>query len=191
MLKSKKVWAALAGVAIALGTLFTAIGDASAYEFDSRYGTMTVTDTEFSNRCSATPLMGGKVDKGKFTSRVARGIWFMNQGSATACEVWLMIKYDSTDSSTWKWIKNYHPDYYADGSVDYGISSGDDPTPVFSGTLATNVAYPVYLSRAYTTSWAWYNQPWEGGDLATIIFDYDVDGEVDMDCIIDVDLSGF
>lgn len=180
VLKSKKVLAAIASVLVALATLFTALGDAQA---DSGTPGFTPGSVKYGEKCAGNSNLGFKIEPGGYTNSgyyaPATRLAFVNTGASQSLEVWAIVKVDEDDSSTW--VYSYAQNTGSTNNWEFDYRSTHTPTPIWSGTLSSNsTKHFLNVPQILTEMGA---QMRSEVDQMVLVFDYDVDGNIDLDCI--------
>lgn len=161
-------WLALV---LAVGVLLGSIGDARA-------DTFYPTKIWYSGLTCGNGTIGAKFVVG--TAYIGSGVRtgyqqfaFMNTGSPVAKEVYVCVKWDENDSSTWEWVA-----LNGTGDLRNGAFS-TTPVRIFATTMQTNVAYDVW--KWHPANSLWLKTVWP--DQVVFCFDNTIDGTLSLDCL--------
>jgi len=174
-LTNKKLWAAIIGLITALGTFMVTLDEAKA---DAGTPGYTPRVTYYAVDCASNPEYGAKVDAtddpwaGSIMFRTA----FTTTGSSQYLEVWIVVKVDESDPSTWYYLTTTNPSN--PNNLKGTLSS--TPKRAFVGTITssttTHILMEIYqIYKVYGS----YEVP----DQVCFIYDHTVNNSVNLDCI--------
>lgn len=173
---------AVFSVMVTLGAFVDAWADAGTPGF-------TPFKTTYSVKCSATPAFRSKVDYGFYVVPGQTQKWytqryaFVNTGADIVnAEVYIVNKWNSS-SSTWHWLQK-NPKWAGPDRAFDQYTLGNNPIPVFKGTLKKNVTYHFHITNPLGNLINVNNVPeWINPYQVCFVLDKTNDSKLKLDCV--------